>query len=137
MTGQARSSFSTDDLTRFREALEEEARKLVHAARPQRDVPEIPGHDLSEKCSVTEVRETLGALHNGRRARLTNIIEAMERIGNGTYGDCQSEGCGKEIGLRRLNAEPSAPYCIQCQKGMEEAGKVVTPFALGARRRSH
>lgn len=45
--------------------------------------------------------------------RLQEIIEALERIDNGTYGFCENCG-GKEIGTDRLRANPAAKTCIRC-----------------------
>lgn len=39
------------------------------------------------------------------------------RIDSGEYGYCES--CGVEIGLKRLEARPTAPMCIDC-KTLEE-----------------
>ena len=44
--------------------------------------------------------------------RLQEIIAALERIENGTYGFC--ENCQKEIDLERLKANPAATTCIKC-----------------------
>jgi RNA polymerase-binding protein DksA len=44
--------------------------------------------------------------------RLQEIIAALERIANETYGFC--ENCQKEIPLERLKANPAATTCIKC-----------------------
>jgi DnaK suppressor protein len=49
---------------------------------------------------------------------LNAIDEALERINDGTYGDCQS--CGKPIPLTRLGAIPYATDCIACRREAEE-----------------
>lgn len=38
--------------------------------------------------------------------------DALQRITNGTYGDC--EACGHAIAAARLEAIPYARYCVQC-----------------------
>ncbi len=45
---------------------------------------------------------------------MTEIDEALQRIGQRTYGRCQE--CGKEIPAQRLRALPYARYCIQCAR---------------------
>ena len=58
-------------------------------------------------------------LRNRDRERklIKKIDEALGRIENGEYGYCDS--CGVEIGLKRLEARPTATMCIDC-KTLEE-----------------
>lgn len=44
--------------------------------------------------------------------RLQEIIDALSRMENGTYGFC--ENCNKEIDIERLRANPAAKTCIKC-----------------------
>lgn len=46
--------------------------------------------------------------------QLTEAGEALQRIENGTYGQCTK--CGEFILPERLEALPSAPLCITCQR---------------------
>ncbi len=39
--------------------------------------------------------------------------EALKEIESGGYGFCES--CGIEIGIRRLEARPTATLCIDCK----------------------
>ena len=43
-------------------------------------------------------------------AKLRSIDEALHRIENGTYGEC--EDCGDEIGFKRLKNQPFTNLCI-------------------------
>ena len=49
---------------------------------------------------------------------LRMIDSALQRINAGTYGDCAD--CGQTIPLARLEAEPTAERCIQCQELYEK-----------------
>ncbi len=49
---------------------------------------------------------------------LVRIEEALEKIREGNYGDC--EGCDKPIPLARLQAVPYATMCIECQRKTEK-----------------
>ncbi|MCE9594450.1 MAG: TraR/DksA family transcriptional regulator [Planctomycetes bacterium] len=51
---------------------------------------------------------------------LGEIIEALDRIDNGTFGNC--ENCQKPILKERLKAVPHARYCIDCQRKIEREG---------------
>lgn len=48
---------------------------------------------------------------------LALIEHALERMGEGRYGDC--EECGKKIPTARLQALPYATTCIDCQRASE------------------
>ena len=51
------------------------------------------------------------------RKLLKKIIEAIQRIDNGTYGYC--EETGDEIGIKRLEARPVATLCLEAQERHE------------------
>jgi DnaK suppressor protein len=58
-------------------------------------------------------------LRNRDRERklIKKIDESIALIDSGEYGYCNS--CGVEIGLKRLEARPTATLCIDC-KELEE-----------------
>jgi DnaK suppressor protein len=45
------------------------------------------------------------------------VNDALERLGNGTFGLCLD--CGQEIDAARLEAIPYAPVCLSCQAKRE------------------
>ncbi|OQY54114.1 MAG: RNA polymerase-binding protein DksA [Candidatus Parabeggiatoa sp. nov. 2] len=47
------------------------------------------------------------------RKLIKKIDESMKTIDRSEYGFC--EGCGDEIGLRRLEVRPTAMKCIDCK----------------------
>ena len=51
------------------------------------------------------------------RKLIKKIDESLELVNNGDYGYCDT--CGVEIGLRRLEARPTATQCIDC-KSLDE-----------------
>ncbi len=48
---------------------------------------------------------------------LAEVLEALDRIGAGSYGQC--EGCEGAIAKDRLRAVPHARLCIECQRQAE------------------
>jgi len=54
-------------------------------------------------------------LRNRDRERklIKKIDETLRNIDAGEYGYCES--CGVEIGLKRLEARPTATLCIDCK----------------------
>ena len=51
------------------------------------------------------------------RKLIRKIDDTLERLEQGEYGYCDS--CGIEIGLRRLEARPTAEKCVDC-KSLDE-----------------
>ncbi|MDF2691392.1 MAG: dksA [Gammaproteobacteria bacterium] len=47
------------------------------------------------------------------RKLINKIEESLEDIKSGDYGYCKA--CGAEIGIRRLEARPTATLCIDCK----------------------
>ena len=56
-----------------------------------------------------------------RESRLIKKIKAaLERIGDGTYGICET--CGEDISIKRLMARPVTSKCIECKEKEEKIG---------------
>lgn len=49
---------------------------------------------------------------------LKKIEQALERIRSKEYGECTN--CGADIGERRLEARPTAEFCINCKEELEQ-----------------
>lgn len=47
----------------------------------------------------------------------TRILSALHRLDNGQFGECRE--CGDCISDRRLQAQPSASLCLECQRQKE------------------
>lgn len=97
-------------LTELRAMLEDErAEILSESVDPdslEADLADDPGTRLSE-------REEVDAISALQASHLEQIDQALARMEAGTYGLC--EGCGGEIPVERLEAVPSAAYCVSCQ----------------------
>jgi|SRR5947209_8060499 len=50
--------------------------------------------------------------------RMVEIEQALDRLDDGKYGTCAQ--CGKDIPPRRLQAQPLATMCIDCQRDVEK-----------------
>ena len=53
-----------------------------------------------------------------REAMLRNIEAALKRIDDGTYGHCRD--CDEPINPRRLEFDPTALRCIECESKLEQ-----------------
>ena len=51
------------------------------------------------------------------QVRLQQYDASLSAIENGTYGVCRE--CKGPISLRRLEAVPEAPFCMECQESFE------------------
>lgn len=58
------------------------------------------------------------AMHRRRLARIGELEGALRRLSETDYGMC--EECGGEIGVARLNANPSTRLCVSCQADFED-----------------
>ena len=58
------------------------------------------------------------ALIQRHLAELREVEVACARLAAGTIDEC--EDCGEEIGYKRLNANPVAVRCIDCQGRYEK-----------------
>lgn len=69
--------------------------------------------------AATEVFEQARDVSVARQLRYSHsdVKHALEKFGDGTYGIC--EACGAAIELARLEALPSARYCLSCQSRHE------------------
>ncbi len=60
----------------------------------------------------------VGRLRERERGLLNKINQALDKIEQGVYGECES--CGEEIGVKRLTARPVAELCIDCKSEQEK-----------------
>ena len=49
--------------------------------------------------------------------RLRQVEQALSMIERGSYGTCRR--CEEPIGIRRLEARPESPYCVECQNEID------------------
>lgn len=68
-------------------------------------------HD-PEGSSTAFERAHTAALLDQARERLAALDDALERLGQGAYGRCES--CGEPIAPERLAILPAAAFCIRC-----------------------
>ncbi len=74
--------------------------------------------DEGDRADVDRTCEVSVLLSLRDKEKLLAIDEALEKIQEGTYGEC--EECGDEIGAGRLKAMPLAKLCVSCQSRLEK-----------------
>lgn len=63
--------------------------------------------------ATAERSELLGLVEKAQAAR-EEVLAAIARLDDGTYGKC--ENCGREIPFERLQAMPSTRLCVGCKE---------------------
>ncbi|MAI79108.1 MAG: RNA polymerase-binding protein DksA [Deltaproteobacteria bacterium] len=59
-----------------------------------------------------------GRLRERERGLISKINQALDKIEDGIYGEC--EECGEQISLKRIQARPVAELCIDCKAEQEQ-----------------
>jgi DnaK suppressor protein len=80
--------------------------------------------DVADQAVASYQKELLFSQGTNGHAQLTLIRAALDRLAEGTFGECLN--CGKTIGIKRLEALPWTPYCIDCQEKIEN-GEIEGP----------
>jgi DnaK suppressor protein len=76
------------------------------------------GGDVIDVAADTAQDEISSQLVEVESRELGHIEEALQRLRDGRYGDC--EACEKPIPLARLQALPYATHCIACARQQEK-----------------
>ena len=73
------------------------------------------GHvaDMNDRATQEEEFSLELKTRDRERKLIPKIDEALHALSSGEYGYC--EECGIEIGIRRLEARPTATLCIECK----------------------
>ena len=89
--------------------LSQEIDRAVHTLQDDATVFADPNDRASQESDIGV------ELHNRDREGklIKKIEETIARIDRHQYGYC--ENCGVEIGLKRLEARPTATLCIECK----------------------
>jgi DnaK suppressor protein len=96
-------------LVNWREDLREEMQKTFEHLK---DKGEKPADDLDRASQEEEFAFELRTRDRERKL-INKIASAIELIKQDDYGYCES--CGVNIGIKRLEARPTATHCIDCK----------------------
>lgn len=96
-------------LLAWRHSLMEEVDRTVHHMQDEAaNFPDPNDRATQESEFSLELRT-----RDRERKLIKKIDEALTRLEEHAYGYC--EACGVEIGIRRLEARPTATLCIDCK----------------------
>ncbi len=113
-----------NELDRFKKLLEDKREEILNEAeRTLTEMTDQSGNipDPNDRASAEADRSFELRIRDRERKLLPKIEAALERIKDGTFGEC--EGCGEEIGLKRLDARPVTSLCIDCKTLQEKKEK--------------
>lgn len=104
------------------EALRQAAGRLTADAQEatERELSSAEQHP-SELASETIGLELDQSVQKHAELELAELEEAVKRVDSGSYGNC--EACGKPIGEARLEALPTARFCIEDQSKQDRRGR--------------
>ena len=72
----------------------------------------FPQDSADAGSTLSEADRTEAILHSARSQR-EEVLAALARIDDDTYGQCVD--CGRQIPQGRLEARPDAARCVDCQ----------------------
>ena len=100
-------------LNAWKKELMEEVDRTVHHMQDEAANFPDPNDRASQESEFTMELRT----RDRERKLIKKIDESINHLDSGEYGYC--EQCGIEIGIRRLEARPTANLCIDC-KSLDE-----------------
>ncbi|HDR00399.1 MAG TPA: hypothetical protein ENN51_08980 [candidate division WOR-3 bacterium] len=124
-TGRKPARFTRKELVEFERALLDEKRRILRQGRATDELMEPSGTDVTsgEPTRRTHAAEVGGESHQVEVASrlkqmegtvMREIVEALARIVDGSYGIC--EACGEPVPRARLEIVPHARLCMKCLK---------------------
>ena len=109
------------ELDKFRKLLMQQRDELAgKAKRAASGDIHLDPDDFPDEIDTASSEVSLafqGRLRERERGLLAKIDQALAKIEDGVYGEC--EGCGEDIGAKRLEARPVAELCIDCKAEQE------------------
>jgi DnaK suppressor protein len=92
-----------------KELMEEVDKTVSHMKDDATNFPDPNDRASQEEEFALELRT-----RDRERKLIKKIDESLETIDSGDYGFCET--CGVDIGIRRLEARPTATQCIDCKE---------------------
>jgi DnaK suppressor protein len=97
---------------------EELFRVVTKSEQDGREADEEVTQDIADKAANSYTKEFLFHQSDENRRVLQLVSEALERMKEGTYGQCVE--CEEEVQQKRLEAVPWARHCIECQEKQDQ-----------------
>ncbi|MBJ20405.1 MAG: RNA polymerase-binding protein DksA [bacterium] len=109
------------DMAKFKKILEGQRDELVgNAQKTLSGDIHLDPDDFPDEIDAASSEMNLafqGRLRERERGLISKIEQALTKIEEGIYGECES--CGEQISLKRIQARPVAELCIDCKAEQE------------------
>lgn len=125
---------NSEMILKFKRLFEKQKQDLIYSKKVLNEDFNLQRDDLIDDLDLTTTEmetEMRMRLRNREALYLKKIDEALDRIREGTFGECLD--CGEGIDIRRLEARPTATHCVQCK---EQAERLETLHIDGHRAKS-
>ena len=111
-----------DQITQLRTRLiaqQQELTELLHNAAATTKPVTLDQQSVGRVSRIDAIQQQQMAIANQQQTSdmLKGIDLALRRIDDASYGDCLD--CGEPIAYARLQAQPFASLCINCQSARE------------------
>ncbi len=113
---QEKLDFFKAELLAKKQEIFREAGKTMEEIGKTSNIP-----DPNDRATLESGRNFELRIRDRERKLVDKINEALQRIDDRTFGVC--EGCGEEIGIKRLEARPVTTLCIDCKTTEESLEK--------------
>src|SRR5258708_5552596 len=109
-----------DTVKKFKRIFEAQRKSLLFSDRVIREDFSVSADDRYDEIdqAATDIEQSMRMrLCNREVLYLKKVEEALKRIDDGDFGECDE--CGEDIEVRRLEARPTATLCVACKEEQE------------------
>ncbi|HHL39500.1 MAG TPA: hypothetical protein ENJ37_03235 [Deltaproteobacteria bacterium] len=110
---KGKPSFTEEMIARLEAEKQQILQEVAQKMRSESDTHKFEIGDIYDIASSERERELALTLGNRDREKIAEIEDALERLRDGTYGDC--EECGEPITEGRLRVMPFTRLCVECK----------------------
>lgn len=125
-TARGKVSFKKEITQKLMESKNKILQEVSQKIKSESNVLKFEIGDIYDIASNERERELTLILGDRDREKLSEIEDALDRIKDNTYGDC--EECGEPITENRLRALPFTRVCVECQSRNERELKIKGRF---------
>lgn len=114
--------FKKEIMQKLLEAKTKILQEVTQKVKSESDVLKFEIGDIYDIASNERERELTLMFGDRDREKLSEIEDALDRIKDNTYGEC--EDCGEPVAENRLRALPFTRVCVECQSKQEREQKI-------------
>jgi DnaK suppressor protein len=111
------STLDKSKLEHFKQLFLTREQEIIHAHSNRSEDIDVEGGDEVDIIQGNLLKSMLEKLSMRDKESLKKIKDALSRIEDGSFGDCES--CGETIPEKRLSAIPYCTTCVDCAEQAE------------------